>query len=34
MGHRTARMALGKQRAREARVQRLLEQQAHEGSRR
>ena len=30
MGHRTARMALGRQRAREARVQRLLEQQAHE----
>jgi hypothetical protein len=30
MGHRTARMALGKQRAREARVERLLEQQAHQ----
>jgi ABC-type hemin transport system substrate-binding protein len=29
MGHRTTRMALGRQRLREARVQRLLEQQAH-----
>ncbi len=28
MGHRTTRMALGKERAREARVKRLLERQS------
>ena len=30
MGHRTTRMALGKQRAREARLKRLLERQQHD----
>ena len=30
MGQRTARAALGRQRAREARLQRLIEQQAHD----
>ena len=30
MGHRTARAALGRQRAREARLQRLIEQQARD----
>ena len=30
MGHRTARAALGRQRAREARVQRMIDEQAHD----